>query len=803
MTPTRWQVMPVKGLGLILGCILICLQATSPDLIFGSAAASQPGDGSILPFPPTPSASMAGPTIQESTHHRRVEPQRLSKDAPNILIVLIDDVGFAQTDTFGGEMHTPTLSRLAKEGIRYNAFHTTAICSPTRAALLTGRNHHRVGNGTIAERATDFDGYSGVIPKTSATIAEVLHHYGYKSSAFGKWHNTPANQTTTMGPFDRWPTGHGFDYFYGFIAGETSQYEPRLYENINPVEPPHDERYHLTEDMAAKAIAWLKQHQAFSPEQPFFMYWAPGAAHGPHHIFKEWADKYKGKFDDGWDAYRERVFKRQKQLGWISAGAKLTPRPGTLASWDSIPESERPFQRRLMELFAGFVEHTDAQVGKLIDSLEELGLRDNTIVFYIWGDNGASAEGQQGSISELLAQNNLPNTVEQQIAALEKLGGITVLGTPKTDNMYHAGWAWAGSTPFRSTKLVAAHFGGTRNPMVVSWPKGIKPDQVPRSQFHHVNDIVPTIYELIGINHPQEVNGYRQDPMDGVSMIYTFADAKAPGRKKTQYFENNGSRGIYHDGWYACTFGPFIPWDTPGSTARLKDWDANMDVWELYDLTKDFSQADDLAGKEPQRLAKMKELFQTEAKANKALPIGGGLWTRFHPEDVIATPYTSWRFDAATTRMPEFTAPGLGKKSNTVTIDLEVGENTSGALYALGGASGGLTLYIDKGYLFYEYNMMIIERYMVRSNEKIPPGKRRIEVDTTIVKPGAPAEVVIMVDGKEVARTTVKRTVPAAFTASETFDVGMDLGSPVSLDYFDRRPFAFTGKIKEVKVELK
>jgi arylsulfatase len=803
MEKTSWNLLFVRRVLLILGCILICWNLTALGPLSIPAAAAKPDDGSVLPFPPTPSASKAGPTIQESTHQRRVEPNRLSQGAPNILIVLIDDVGFAQTDTFGGEMHTPALSRLAQEGIRYNAFHTTAICSPTRAALLTGRNHHRVGNGTIAERATDFDGYSGVIPKTSATIAEVLHHYGYKSSAFGKWHNTPANQTTTMGPFDRWPTGHGFDYFYGFIAGETSQYEPRLYENINPVEPPHDERYHLTEDMAAKAIAWLKQHQAFSPDKPFFMYWAPGAVHGPHHIFKEWADKYKGKFDDGWDAYRERVFKHQKELGWIPAGAKLTPRPDTLAAWDSIPESERPFQLRLMELFAGFVEHTDAQVGKLIDGLEELGLRDNTIVFYIWGDNGASAEGQQGSISELLAQNNIPNTVEQQMAALEKLGGLSVLGTPKTDNMYHAGWAWAGGTPFRSSKLVAAHFGGTRNPMVVSWPKRIKPDSTPRSQFHHVNDIVPTLYELIGIKTPKEVNGYRQDPMDGVSMVYTFADAKAPGRKKTQYFENNGSRGIYHEGWYACTFGPFIPWDTPGSTARLKDWNANTDVWELYDLTRDFSQADDLAGKEPQRLAKMKKLFLAEAKANKALPIGGGLWTRFHPEDVIATPYTSWRFDAATTRMPEFTAPGLGKRSNTVTIDLEVGENASGVLYALGGASGGLALYMDKGDLIYEYNMMIIERYTARSGEKLAPGKRRIEVDTTIARPGAPAEVVIKVDGKEAARTTVKRTVPAAFTASETFDVGVDLGSPVSLDYFDRRPFAFNGKIEKVKVELR
>jgi arylsulfatase A-like enzyme len=759
--------------------------------------------GSILPFPLVPSASVAGPTLQESTMKWRKEPERLKPGAPNILIVLIDDVGFGVPDTFGGEVHTPTLTRLRDAGISYNAFHTTSICSPSRAALLTGRNHHRVGNGTIAERASDFDGYNGIIPKTSATMPEVLHHYGYKSAAFGKWHNTPANQTTAMGPFDRWPTGHGFDYFYGFLAGETSQWEPRLYENQSAIEPPHSEKYHLTEDMVDKGLAWIKRHQAFSPDKPFLMYWAPGGAHGPHHIFPEWADKYKGKFDDGWDRYRERVFQRQKELGWIPADAKLTPRADTMASWDSIPETERPFQRRLMEVFAGFAEHTDAQVGKLVDGLERLGVRENTIILYIWGDNGSSAEGQKGSISELLAQNNIPNTIEQQMAALTNVGGLPALGSPKVDNMYHAGWAWAGSTPFRSTKLVAAHFGGTRNPMVVSWPKGIKPDKTPRSQFHHLNDIVPTLYEVIGIKHPEEVNGFKQDPMDGVSMAYTFADAQAPGRKKTQYFENNASRGIYHDGWFACTFGPFVPWDTPSTAARLKGWDANKDVWELYDLSKDFSQAEDLANKEPDRLARMKDLFLAEAKANKALPIGGGLWTRFHPEDAISSPYKSWRFDATTTRMPEFTAPALGKRSNHVALSVEVGQEVSGVLYALGGASGGVTLYMDKGQLVYEYNMLIIERTIARSEAKLAPGKHKIEVSETIAQPGAPADVVLKVDDQEVARTTVKRTVPGAFTASETFDVGVDLGSPVSLEYFDRAPFKFDGKIEKVAVELK
>ncbi|MDA0947653.1 MAG: arylsulfatase [Planctomycetota bacterium] len=782
---------------------LTAAASASPAHAQDAPGSLERADGAVLPFPPTPSASEAGETLQDSTMTWRTEPSRLKEGAPNVLIVLIDDVGFGLPDTFGGEVHTPTLSKLSNEGIAFNAFHTTSICSPTRAALLTGRNHHRVGNGTIAERASDFDGYTGVIPDSAATLPEVLNHYGYRSSAFGKWHNTPANQTTAMGPFHRWPTGHGFDYFYGFLAGETSQWEPRLYENLNPVEPPHSERYHLTEDMADKALGWMKKHQAFAPDQPFFMYWAPGAAHGPHHIFPEWADKYAGKFDDGWDRYRERVFARQKQLGWIPEGTELTARPETLASWDSIPEGQRAFQRRLMEVFAGYVEHTDAQVGKLIEGMEELGLRENTVVFYIWGDNGSSAEGQRGSVSELLAQNNIANTVEQQLAALDEVGGLPALGGPKVDNMYHAGWAWAGSTPFRSTKLVAAHFGGTRNPMVVSWPKGIQPDKTPRPQFHHVNDIAPTIYDILGIRHPEEVNGIRQDPIDGMSMTYAFGDASAVSPKKTQYFENNGSRGVYHDGWYACAFGPFLPWDTPASLGRLKTWDAHKDTWELYDLSADFSQANDLAAEEPERLAQLQELFLTEARANKVLPIGGGLWTRYHPEDRVATPYSSWRFDANTRRMPEFTAPPIGKQTNHVRAEVELGEGASGVLYALGGASGGVTLYLDEGELVYEYNMLIIERTKVRSETRLAAGRHTIEVSETIPKPGAPAAVVLRVDGEEVARATVERTVPGAFTASETFDVGADLGSPVSLDYFERAPFELDGTIDKLTVELR
>ncbi|NER46931.1 MAG: arylsulfatase [Symploca sp. SIO1A3] len=548
----------------------IAIFAIAISLLLGSITPpvlAQTADGSTLPFPPVPSASIAGETLQESTMIRREEPNRIpNEDPPNILIILLDDVGFGQPDTFGGEIHMPTLSDLWDKGIAYNTFHTTAICSPTRAALLTGRNHHQAQSGTIAEFAVDWDGYLGVIPKTTATVAEVLREYGYKTSAFGKWHNTPANETTAMGPFDRWPTGHGFDYFYGFLAGETSQYEPRLYENLNPIEPPHDETYHLSEDMADKAIAWMRHHRSYSPDKPFLMYWAPGAVHGPHHVFKEWADKYKGKFDDGWDEYQKRVFANQQALGWIPEDAVRANRPDGIddgiAAWDEIPESEHEFQQRLMEVYAGFLEHTDYQAGKVIEELDNLGIRDNTIVFYIVGDNGASAEGQEGTISEFLAQNLIPSTIEEQLEALDGLGGLDALGTPKTENMYHAGWAWAGDAPFRYTKLVASHFGGTRNPMVISWPDGITPDKTPRSQFHHVNDIAPTIYDILGINPPEYVYGFEQKSLDGISMKYTFNDANAEDRKKVQYFENSGSRGIYEDGWYACTFGPQIPWNT-------------------------------------------------------------------------------------------------------------------------------------------------------------------------------------------------------------------------------------------------
>ena len=442
-------------------------------------------DGSVLPFPPTPSASTAGLTMQDSVYRKRVEPRRLAEGAPNILIILMDDVGPATPSTYGGEINTPTLDRIAKMGISFNRFHSTAMCSPTRAALLTGRNHTRVGNGQISAIANDFDGFSGMIPKSSATVAEVLKDYGYNTGAWGKWHNTPEEQITSKGPFDYWPTGYGFEYFYGFLAGEASQYEPTMMRNTTQVTEERPKGYHLTDDIAEDAIHWLREQNAYAPDKPFFMHWAPGASHGPHQIMTEWADKYKGKFDDGWDRYRERTFARAKAMGWI-------PRPASMASWDSIPEAERPFQRRLMEVFAGFTEHADYNAGRVIDEIEREGKLNNTLIFYIWGDSGSSSEGLNGTISEQLAQNGIPTKISQHIQALNELGGLNALGGPKTDNMYNAGWAWAGSTPYQGTKLMGAYFGGIRQPLAVAWPKGIKADPTARPQFHHVIDIVPT-----------------------------------------------------------------------------------------------------------------------------------------------------------------------------------------------------------------------------------------------------------------------------------------------------------------------
>ena len=769
----------------ILGLVLVN--------VFTTATMAQ----EILPFPPAPSGSTPGLTIQDSTYKKRVEPKRLAEGAPNILVILMDDVGPGTPSTYGGEINTPTLDRVSKMGISFNRFHSTAMCSPTRAALLTGRNHTRVGNGQIAAIANDFDGFSGTIPKSSATVAEVLKNYGYNTGAWGKWHNTPEEQITSKGPFDYWPTGYGFEYFYGFLAGEASQYEPTLTRNTNAVTDHLPKGYHLTDDIASDAIKWLREQKAYAPDKPFLMYWAPGASHGPHQVMKEWADKYKGKFDDGWDKYRERVFTRAKTKGWIPQNAQLTPRPTSMASWDSIPDDEKPFQRRLMEVFAGFTEHADYNAGRVIDEIEKQGKLDNTLIFYVWGDNGSSAEGLYGTISEQLAQNGIPTKISQHLKALDELGGLDALGGPKTDNMYHAAWAWAGSTPYKSTKLVGAHFGGTRQPMAIAWPKQIKADPTARPQFHHVIDIVPTIYELAKITPPKVVNGFEQDSIDGVSMAYAFGDAKAPGTRKTQFFDIMASRGIYHDGWFASAPGPREPW-VGGLPKGIKEWSPLTDKWELYNIDEDWSQANDLAASNPKKLEEMKLLFLLESTKNKNLPIGGGLWSTamFHPEDAPASSLTEWTFDSPITRMPESAAPKLGKVDSVVTMEVDMPSNGNGVLYALAGFSGGVTCYVKDGFLCYEFNLFEVQRTKLKSKEKIPAGKVKIEVESKLAaKIGGPMDVSLKVNGKEVSQGQVPAAMSLHFTSNATFDIGTDLDSPVSLDYFDQAPFAFNGTI--------
>jgi arylsulfatase len=773
------------------------------SFVLGMGLASTAGAQEILPFPPAPSGSTPGLTIQDSTYKKRIEPKRLAEGAPNILIILMDDLGPGTPSTYGGEINTPTLDRVAKMGVSFNRFHSTAMCSPTRAALLTGRNHTRVGNGQIAAIANDFDGFSGTIPKSSATVAEVLKNYGYNTGAWGKWHNTPEEQITSKGPFDYWPTGYGFEYFYGFLAGEASQYEPTLTRNTSPVTEHLPKGYHLTDDIAQDAINWLREQKAYAPDKPFFMYWAPGASHGPHQVMKEWADKYKGKFDDGWDNYRERVFARAIAKGWIPHNAQLTTRPASMASWDSIPENEKPFQRRLMEVFAGFTEHADFNAGRVIDEIERQGKLENTLIFYIWGDNGSSAEGLYGTISEQLAQNGIPTKISQHLEALEELGGLDALGGPKTDNMYHAGWAWAGSTPYKSTKLVGAHFGGTRQPMAVSWPKRIKADPTARPQFHHVIDIVPTIYDLTKITPPKIVNGFEQDSIDGVSMLYALGDSKAAGTRKTQFFDIMASRGIYHDGWFASAPGPREPW-VGGMPKGIKEWSPLTDKWELYNLDEDWSQANDLASKNPQKLEELKLLFLIESTKNKNLPIGGGLWSTamFHPEDAPASALTEWTFDTPITRMPESAAPKLGKQDSLVSMDVEVPENANGVLYALAGFSGGITCYVKDGFLCYEFNLFEIQRTKLKSKGKLPTGKVKIEVESRLVdKIGGPLDVSLKANGKEVAQGRIPAAMSLHFTSNATFDIGADLDSPVSLDYFDLAPFKFNGTIGATNIK--
>jgi arylsulfatase A-like enzyme len=721
------------------------------------------------------------------------------KGSPNILLVLLDDVGFGWPSVNGGLVRMPTAERLADRGLFYNQFHTTALCSPTRAALLTGRNHHSVATGVIQEMATGYPGYCGIIPKSCATVAEILKQAGYTCSWYGKNHNVPDNQTSPAGPFDNWPTNQGFDYFYGFISGETDQFFPSLYENTEAVEPPArpEDGYQLTRDLADQCIGWIGKQKAIAPDRPFFAYFSTGAAHAPHQPPLDWRGRNAGRFDMGWDEYRRIAHQNQLDRGIIPPGTQLTERPEQIPSWDSHPEDQRTLFARQAENYADFLEHADHEVGRVVDAIDALGELDNTLVIYILGDNGSSAEGSLvGTPNELMSLNGRQPTIE------ESSGFIDKWGLPGTSPHYAVGWAWAGDTPFQWTKQVASHFGGTRNSMIVSWPKVISDTGTVRAQFHHVIDVMPTLMEIVGISEPKEVNGYIQRPIEGTSFTYTFLteNADAPSRRTQQYFEMMGNRAMYADGWIASCRHGRLPWETSGSST----WDD--DVWELYHVAEDFSQAVDLADKDPERLRRLQDLFMADAAKYNVLPLDDRFAERL---DVTLRPsYFAGRnkitFHEGMTRLPEGSGPKLVSTPVTLTaaIDIQDGD-AEGVIFALGGDAGGWSVFAWEGKARFHYNYFGIRRYDIVSPEPLKPGKHTIEVTITpeTQQPGGPASVTLSVDGNQVGELHLPEQIPQR-CGTECIDVGMDCVSPVCDDYAQRGLFPFTGTIEHVTLDL-
>jgi arylsulfatase A-like enzyme len=720
------------------------------------------------------------------------------KDAPNVVIVLIDDIGFGSSSAFGGPIKMPTLEKLAGNGLKYNRFHTTALCSPTRTALLTGHNHHANNAGAIMEVATAFEGNTGIRPKSISTLAEILRQNGYSTSAFGKYHETPPWEVSVSGPMDRWPTGSGFDKFYGFIGGETNQWAPAIFDGVTRVEHKQTPDYHFTVDMTDQAVNWMSAQQALTPDKPFYMYFAPGATHAPHHAPKEWIAKYKGQFSGGWDKLREETFARQKTLGVIPADAKLTPRPKEIPAWDDMNAEQKRLFERQMETFAGFAAHTDDQVGRLVAQLEAMGELENTLFFYIVGDNGASAEGgPEGTYNEMMALNGIVGKADQMMDHIEDWGG------PTTFPHFAIGWAWANNTPFQWTKQVASHFGGTRNGMVMHWPKGMKAKGEVRSQFHHVIDVAPTALEAAKIPQPKMVNGVVQRPMDGVSMLYSVDNAKAPDRRTTQYFEMFGNRGIYDNGWVACTRHS-IPWLMVPLPA-VKD-----DVWELYNVDKDFSEAENLAAQNPAKLKELQAVFMKEAIRNHVLPIDDRRSERFNPA-------IAGRPDLLNGRKTLTVYPGMtGMLENafinvkgvhhTINAEVELADgNTNGVILAQAGYFGGWALYMKDGKPRHEYNFFGLEHTSVAGDAAIAPGKHTISYEfiPDAAKPGTGGKSILSVDGQKVAEGQIPKTEPFAFSGDEGADVGIDGETNVSNDYKPGPPSAFTGKIVKVTVEQK
>jgi arylsulfatase A-like enzyme len=731
-----------------------------------------------------------------------IQQLRPPKGAPNVLIILLDDVGFGASSAFGGPCQTPNAEVLAAGGLKFNRFHTTALCSPTRQAMLTGRNHHSCGMGGITEIATGAPGYNSVLPNTISPLARTLKLNGYSTAQFGKCHEVPVWETSPVGPFDAWPTGGGgFEYFYGFIGGETNQYYPALYEGTTPVEPKKtpEEGYHFMEDMTDKATAWIGQQKVLAPDKPFFVYFAPGACHAPHHVPKEWADKYKGKFDAGWDKLREETIARQKELGVIPADCKLTARHAEIPAWEEMPEALRPVLRRQMEVYAGFLEYTDHHIGRMLEGLKKFGVLDDTLIYYIIGDNGASAEGTViGAFNEMANFNGLASleTPEFLNARIDQLGG------PDSYNHYAVGWAHAMNTPYQWTKQVASHWGGTRNGTIVHWPKGVKAKGEIRSQFHHVIDIAPTILEAAAIPQPVAVNGVQQDPIEGVSMLYCFDDAKAAERHETQYFEMLGNRGIYHKGWTAVTKHG-TPWVLMGrKTVALDD-----DVWELYDTNKDWSQANDLAKEMPQKLHELQRLWLIEATRYKVLPIDDRSVEKFN-SDLAGRPVLvrgkTQLLLRGMGRLSENCVLNMKNKSHSVTAEIEVPTSgAEGVIVAQGGNIGGWSLYAKKGKLKYCYNLVGVQRYYVESATPLPTGEHQVRMEFAYTGGGLGkgGQIKLYVDGKKVGEGAVPMTQAMIFSGDDGCDVGEDSGAPVSPDYGSHGN-AFNGVVKGVQLAV-
>jgi len=718
--------------------------------------------------------------------------------APNVVIILIDDLGFGATAVYGGPIPTPTLQRLSQDGLRYNNFHTTALCSPTRAALKAGRNHHTVNMGFITEMGTGFPGATGSIPNATAPVAETLRLNGYSTAAFGKWHETAAWETSVSGPFDRWPTHQGFDKFYGFIGGETNQWAPYLYDGVTQVELTNDPNYHFMADMTDKAVAWIKYQKAMTPDKPFFVYFAPGATHAPHHVPQEWIAKWKGKFDQGWDKMREETFARQLKSGIIPAGTKLAPKPAAIRDWDKLSADEKRLYARQMEVFAAYLDYTDSQIGRMLKAVEDAGQADNTLVFYIAGDNGASAEGgENGMFNEYTYFNGVSEKVADMLKLMDKWGG------PETYPHYASGWAVAMDSPFTWTKQVASDFGGTRNGMVVYWPKGIKAKNEMRSQFTHVIDVAPTILEAAKLPEPKVVNGTPQVPMEGVSMAYTFDDAKAKERHTTQYFEISGNRAIYHDGWMARVIHR-AAWEmTPRATL-------DKDVWQLYDIRSDFSLSNDLAKKEPKKLAEMQDLFMKEAERYHVLPIDDRVMERMNAAMVnrpdLMAGRTSLTLAEGMTGMMENVFLNVKNKSKTITAEIEIpASGGNGAILVQGGRFGGWALYVKDGVPAYDYNFLGLQHTTIASTKKLAPGKNTIKFDFAYDGggPGKGGTGTLFVNNEKVGSGRIENTQAGMFSADETADVGIDLGTPVVEAIGAEAKSKFTGHITKVTVEVK